>query len=271
MGKTRKYVTGFDAESGVFTIRGSGIFSRKAWERWREEIEKVDASRVVFETGEDAPIVFPEDCSYMFAQTTFEVVFPKDVDMSRVRNMEGMFFDARAANPDVSGWDVSNVRNMCGMFWGAQQADPDVSKWDVGKVTNMMAMFALAVNANPDVSGWDVSNVTDMSHMFRSAHQADPDVSRWDVSKVRDMSHMFAWTKRANPDVSRWDVSRVKNMVKMFQEAKKANPDVSGWRLSMEVIRNGGFDQLALPKGARERTQTQQCLFTKTISKGVGV
>ena len=66
-----------------------------------------------------------------------------------------MFYDAPAANPDVSNWNVSSVTTMQAMFEDATSANPNVSNWNVASVVNMQNMFANATLANPDMSLWN--------------------------------------------------------------------------------------------------------------------
>ena len=42
---------------------------------------------------------------------------------------------------DISKWDVSRVKDMHGMFMFAKQFNSDISKWDVSRVMNMNNMF----------------------------------------------------------------------------------------------------------------------------------
>merc|ERR1711862_745554 len=69
-------------------------------------------------------------------------------------------------NSDISKWDVSRVTNMEHMFYYAESFNADISKWDVSKVKHMRNMFHAARSFNRDISEWDVSNVKEMQGMF---------------------------------------------------------------------------------------------------------
>ena len=110
-------------------------------------------------------------------------------DLSKVKDMSGMFMDAEAFNGDLSSWDVSNVTNMFSMFSHAKAFNQDLSSWDVSNVTDMRHMFFQASVFNGDISSWDVSNVTDMSDMFYGASAfSNHDLSGWNVSNVTSYS-----------------------------------------------------------------------------------
>lgn len=80
---------------------------------------------------------------YLFRNNTFTNLIFKDVDTSKVTNMNRMF----------SG---------CGAITSL-----DVSKFDISKVTNMSWMFNSCKSLTSlDLSGWDTSNVTNMRYMF---------------------------------------------------------------------------------------------------------
>ncbi len=165
-------------------------------------------------------------------------------DLSKVTDMNNMFYTAWEANPDVSNWDVSNVTNMFGLFAYAKFATPDVSNWDVSNVISMRNMFSFIESVNPDFSNWDVSNVTDMANMFQGIKaMVNPDVSNWNVFNVTNMSSMFDSASNMNPDVSNWNVSNVTNMTNMFRRTKKANPDVSNWDVSNVTTMDNMFEQ----------------------------
>ena len=84
----------------------------------------------------------------------------RDLDVSNVTNMQGMFKDSSSFNQNISGWDVSNVSdNMREMFQGASSFNQPIGNWDVSKATSMNGMFANASSFNQDLSQWCVINV----------------------------------------------------------------------------------------------------------------
>jgi len=162
-------------------------------------------------------------------------------DLSGVRNMRYMFFEAALANPDTSGWDTSSVTDMNMMFSGAASANPDTSGWDTSSVKYMISMFEGAIAANPDTSGWNTSAVTRMDYMFAGATSANPDTSGWDTSAVTSMNGMFSGATAANPDTSGWNTSAVTSMDATFEGATSANPDTSGWDTSLVISMSDMF------------------------------
>ena len=44
-------------------------------------------------------------------------------------------------NQDISNWDVSKVKNMNTMFYGCSKFNQDISNWDVSKVKSMYGIF----------------------------------------------------------------------------------------------------------------------------------
>ncbi len=170
-------------------------------------------------------------------------------DLSRVKDTQYMFMDARSFDGDLSGWDVSSVTDMAGMFWNARSLDGNLSGWDVSSVTDMFAMFYNARSFDGDLSGWDVSSVTNMGDMFHGARSFNGDLSGWDVSSVTDMFAMFAGASSFNGDLSGWDVSSVTDMADTFRDASSFNGDISGWdvssvtRMSTMLYNADSFDQ----------------------------
>ncbi|MBO6235907.1 MAG: DUF285 domain-containing protein, partial [Schwartzia sp.] len=90
-------------------------------------------------------------------------------DVSRVENMEGLFYHAEYFNGDISGWDVSHVKTMKNMFCFARALTGDISSWNVSAVEDMSGMFWYADSFNGDIGDWNVNEVRNMRNMFRDA------------------------------------------------------------------------------------------------------
>ena len=143
---------------------------------------------------------FPEDSSYLFANTRFWNIDFTGVDTSKVTNMTGMFYESDGHGElDLSSFDTSNVTTMRGMF---------SCNWSVEKV---------------DVSSFDTSNVTDMANMFAATHLKSVDVSNFDTSKVTDMSDMFYGNMITSLDLSNFNTSKVKNFSGMLHGVSRIN------------------------------------------------
>lgn len=133
-----------DEETGVLTLRGSVTRSQILMFNDVPEVR-----HIVAETG----TVLPEDCSYLFADTergglrstsrmapyfnTVSIDFSK-ADTSRVKNMEGMFYQSYAKELDLSGFDTSGVTNMKDMFKGCQDLETVYvsQKWSMADITS---------------------------------------------------------------------------------------------------------------------------------------
>jgi len=113
-----------------------------------------------------------EDCSYLYVNTLvhidpyFETIDLTCWDVSRVTNMDHMFYNAGTFNQDISNWNVSNVVCMHGMFGFACIFNQDLSKWDTSSVIDMRCMFSNAKLFNKDISTWDISSVQYTRYMF---------------------------------------------------------------------------------------------------------
>ena len=108
-------------------------------------------------------------------------------DVSKVTDMDAMFYGAEGFNADISTWDVSKVTDMTTMFYGAKSFNSDISRWDVSQVFSMIGTFEGAIAFNSDLSKWDVSSVIDMSSMFTNAKMFKRDLSKWDISNVQNI------------------------------------------------------------------------------------
>jgi surface protein len=101
----------------------------------------------------------------------------------------------------ISNWDVSRVKDMNGLFSDRDSFNDSLALWDVSNVTNMSSMFRNATKFNQDLSAWNVSKVTSMDEMFFSAHSFNnADVLLdWKKAtkrfKAKDMKDIFRNTK----------------------------------------------------------------------------
>jgi hypothetical protein len=62
--------------------------------------------------------------------------------------------------------DVSKVREMDGLFFHAINCDESLDKWDTQNVCTIANMFKSAICVDQDISGWNITNVLNMKYMF---------------------------------------------------------------------------------------------------------
>ncbi len=156
----------------------------------------------------------------------------KGWDVSHVTNMWGMFYNCTSFNQSLTGWDVSHVTNMSNMFSDCTSFNQSLEGWDVSHVTNMWGMFYNCTSFNQSLTGWDVSHVTNMSNMFSDCTSFNQSLEGWDVSNVTDMSYMFSDCTSFNQSLTDWDVSKVTNMLGMFSDCTSFNQSLEGWDVS---------------------------------------
>ena len=91
-----------------------------------------------------------------------------DIDVSKITDMSGLFYQEFPHNIDISEWDVSNVEDMSNMFWTCNSFDCDLSKWDVRNVKKMRNMFKDCENfKGKGLDKWEPINCTDFYGMFK--------------------------------------------------------------------------------------------------------
>lgn len=183
-------------------------------------------------------------------------------DVSGVTNMNGLFYNRKDFNEDISHWDVSNVTSVLDMFAedcliqyehlpvrfrplkatdetirtlvseyfrGNPNKYISLNQWNVSRVTNMSSLFKNR-RINEDIRDWNVSKVTNMSSMFYGCKYFNRDIGRWSVSGVTNMSSMFYGCENFNQDIGDWTVDTVTNMSFMFYGCRSFNVNLSRWR-----------------------------------------
>ncbi len=161
-----------------------------------------------------------------------------DWDVSNVQNMSAMFFEATAFNQNLDNWNTFAVKNMIAMFQGAAAFSGNISTWNTSNVTNMSAMFQDAIQFNSEIGNWNTSRVTKMIKMFMSATNFNQDISyksstgAWDTSLVDDMNNMFNRAAEFNQNIGNWNTERVTKMSGMFAGASVFNQNLNTWNTS---------------------------------------
>ena len=82
-------------------------------------------------TGEVQKVIAPEDCSYLFSSSMYEIKL-SNLDTSNVTNMSHMFYQCNNLEElDLSEFDTSNVTDMSYMFYDCTVLEElDVSNFD---------------------------------------------------------------------------------------------------------------------------------------------
>ena len=97
------------------------------------------------------------------------------------------------SHANLNDIDISKIKNMCGVFKGLKVGNIDISEWDVSHVTNMTYMFSNCIGFNSDISKWDVSNVKTMYCMFNGCREFEgKGLERWNVSTTTNTEMMFS-------------------------------------------------------------------------------
>ena len=153
----------------------------------------------------------------------------RDIDVSDVKTMKNLFYDHYFASCGIevlnlSTWDMSKVRNMSGMFRGLRQLKTIKFPFSLkdARPVNMSYMFAGCLSLQEldelDILKFNTCKVTDMSHMFEGcASLTNLQLSCFNTSNVKDMSFMFSCCYLlATLNLRYFDTSKVQKMNNMF-------------------------------------------------------
>ena len=170
-------------------------------------------------------------------------------DVSRVTDMNYLFFGRTQFNQPLNSWVVNNVENMQGMFQNATSFNQPLNSWNVSKVENMRGMFLNATSFNQPLNSWVVSNVKTMLGMFGSAKSFNQPLNEWNVSNVKTMLGMFSYAESFNQDLCGWIVRDGIDMDFMFDDATAFNRDPATRPPRRRSEVEAGGDCPPLPRG----------------------
>jgi surface protein len=105
-------------------------------------------------------------------------------NLSKVTDMQYMFYQTTNLTGNFSGWDTSNVTNMREVFYNAINFNQPLDSWDVSNVTSTYRMFRGATSFNQPLPSWNTSKVTEMRETFYLASSFDQELSSWNLSGI---------------------------------------------------------------------------------------
>ena len=194
-------------------------------------------------------------------------------DTSRVTNMEGTFYECKAASPlDLSNWNTSNVTDMSYMFNNCGTSIEGMENWDLSKVTNTSYMFYYFTNSSSylDLSPLDFSKAKYVNYMFAYSNTDYLDVRNIDLSGATDYGYLFNQCDGIELDLSSWNVSNVTNLNRAFYQSDYNKIDLTGW--NTVNVTNMGYlfnyadllETLIIPDWDMTNTTTITNMFSNT-------
>jgi surface protein len=131
-----------------------------------------------------------------------------------IENKDKLPWDLK--DKQIGEWDVSRVTDMNSLFYGRYTFNEALNDWNVSNVTNMDRMFMNCHNFNSPLNNWNVSNVTNMYRMFMNCWDFNQALNSWNVNNVLDMSEMFKYCADFDQALDRWNVNTEANTFEMF-------------------------------------------------------
>ena len=161
-------------------------------------------------------------------------------DTSKVNTMKGMFngavnFGPKNADSGINNWNVSNVKDMSEMFYNASVFNNPLNDWNVSSVKDMSEMFYEATLFNSPLDNWNVSSVEKMINMFGYAKNFNSPLNTWNIANCTDLYAMFSNASLFNQKLNNWNTSNVTDFSKMFEGAKSFNQDLSDWKIKEDA------------------------------------
>lgn len=216
---------------------GQGDSSQPSWVPYNKDIvhvEFTDPKHTVF--GPEAVWAFSG--MNLVDSDSFNI---KDVDMSKVRNMIGMFADTTMDAPldlDGDGWhDTANVTTMASMFERFHAPGiMGVGRMNTSNVASLGNMFheANLEDSVLDVKGMDTSKAENMGDVLNGVQAADiVGFEDWDISSATRLNYIISanMVYHRTVDLTKWDVSHVTDFQDTFEGLRADGLDLSGWKM----------------------------------------
>lgn len=89
-------------------------------------------------------------------------------NLSNVKSMKNMFFRCSQLNSpsNIGSWDVSKIKEMDKMFLEARCFNQNIEKWNMSSVIEMTQMFFGASRFNQNLGQWNLAGVPNMEYML---------------------------------------------------------------------------------------------------------
>lgn len=140
----------------------------------------------------------------------------EDFDTSNVENMSEVFEYTGIKNINLTKWNVSKVKNMSGMFRDCSLLNSiNINTWNTANVTDMSHMFS-GTMINDLSLGLDTSNLTTIEGMFYASNINNLDLTNFDTSNITNMDSTFYKLTSNILDISNLNVSKLEIASYMF-------------------------------------------------------
>lgn len=130
-----------------------------------------------------------------FSADAYEILREWNVGSAvTMRNM----FKGSDFKGDISNWDVSKVRDMTGMFENVRDLSGDFSSWNTKNLMILDSTFKNTTHSG-NFGNWNTRHLISANETFASAGSVSG-LEKWDITNVRNMNAMFEKTLVENMD-----------------------------------------------------------------------
>ena len=116
-----------------------------------------------------------------YSCTNLKVTATDIPNLNGVTSLAGAFNNCISLTtvPNMNSWDLSKISNLERMFYNDVLFNQDISNWNTSDVTNMSNMLSNAQAFNQPIGKWDVSNVDDMGYFLRNGKAFNQNLGSW--------------------------------------------------------------------------------------------